>query len=246
MGEYAKRKADGVEVKIGTCSSMYYMTASQIFDIEEASTDVCSCFDELNFRIWMPEEEQIKVGDFENYKVNLRRSRFNLEPTEEDIALYRAHPGRVTQKVNSSNFIDNFNKTGDTGLEIKLKCFHGYNDSYTGSAEEDNSMTLNNRCLKNDVFCLEQISFKDGQPIFTASCGICGRQFSYSYEEFLKMNFYHYNTFEDHEEFIDLKDYINRKIYELQFGEHAEFYKKHIDFSTILEEIPDAESEEQA
>lgn len=239
MGEYAKRKVDQAEVKIGTCSSMYYMTPSQIFDIDWSSYNIGECFQELYFRIWLPCEENVLVGDFYSHKVDTSRTRFMLEPTDEDIAMYRSHPSLVRQSVQSDSFKSKYNKRSETGLEVSFQCCHGYNDDIPRNEQDSHSLGLINKCQKNNVFCLEQIRFVDKEPTFIASCGICGAKFCYSYEEFKRMKFYEYNTFEDHEEYIDLKNYINSKLYNLQFGEDGEFYKRHIDFSKLLPYIPE-------
>lgn len=241
MGEYAKRKVDQAEVKIGTCSSMYYMTPSQIFDIDWSLYNLAEYFDKLSFRLWMPYEENVLVGDFDSFKVNTSRTRFMLEPTEADIALYKSHPRLVRQDIQASSFKSHYNKKGETGLEISFQCCHGYNNNIPRNEKDADSLGLTNKSQKNNVFCLEQIRFANKEPTFIASCGICGAEFGFTYDEFKKMNFYEYNTFEDHKDYIDLKNYINTKLYNLQFGEHGEFYKKHIDYSKLLPSIPEPE-----
>lgn len=241
MGEYAKRKKDGLEIKIGTCTAMYYMTASQVFDIEDSSTNMYQYFNNLTFRIWVPHEENILVGDFETYQVDLSRTRFELTPTESDVELFKSHPGLVRQEVSSRNFKSCYNTSGATGIVLKFKCCHGFNDNSPAENAEDNSLMLVNNTNKARIFCLEAINFRNKKPEFVCRCGICGKQFCFSYSEFIKMKFYDYNTFKDHDEFIDLKNYINKKLYDLQFGENADFYKNHIDFSEILHFIPSEE-----
>lgn len=64
MGEYAKRKKDGVEVKIGTCNELFYLRHDQLSDVEYSYNGL-NCF----FRIPNPDEDGIEAGDFKNYKV---------------------------------------------------------------------------------------------------------------------------------------------------------------------------------
>ena len=64
MGEYAKRKKDGVEVKIGTCNQLFYLRHDQLSDVEYSYNGM-NCF----FRIPNPDEDGIEAGDFDNYRV---------------------------------------------------------------------------------------------------------------------------------------------------------------------------------
>jgi ferredoxin hydrogenase len=43
MGEYAKRKSDGLEVKIGTCASMYYLRYEQRNEVNYDFVEVMAC-----------------------------------------------------------------------------------------------------------------------------------------------------------------------------------------------------------
>ena len=63
MGEYAKRKIDGVDVKIGTCKSMYYCRYEQ-------RKEVVYPYDTDNFywRIPTPDEDGTLPGDY-NYSL---------------------------------------------------------------------------------------------------------------------------------------------------------------------------------
>ena len=59
MGEYAKRLRDGAEIKIGTCSSMYYCRYEQLNDIIYHYPT-----NNLLWRIPAIEEDGIEVGNF--------------------------------------------------------------------------------------------------------------------------------------------------------------------------------------
>lgn len=56
MGEYARRKHDEVEVKVGTCESMYYLRYTQRNDVVFRSP--CP-IDALWFRLPRPEENAL-------------------------------------------------------------------------------------------------------------------------------------------------------------------------------------------
>lgn len=65
MGEYAKRKIDGTQVKIGTCEDMMYCRYEQIGQVEYGYQT-----DDLYWRIPNPDEDDIMVGDFEPSLLN--------------------------------------------------------------------------------------------------------------------------------------------------------------------------------
>mgnify|MGYP000894662136 CR=1 FL=1 len=59
MGEYAKRKIDGVDVKIGTCEDMFNCRYDQIIEVIYPYMS-----DNLYWRIPTPDEDGIQPGDF--------------------------------------------------------------------------------------------------------------------------------------------------------------------------------------
>lgn len=69
MGEYATRKSDGQNVKIGTCENMYYLRADQVELIRPESGNVSPLRDwkEIRFRFPWPDEDSVAPGDFEGF-----------------------------------------------------------------------------------------------------------------------------------------------------------------------------------
>lgn len=69
MGEYAKRKSDGQEIKIGTCESMYYLRADQRDAVEAMPGNVHPIDDaeHVRFRFPFPDEDKVLPGEFANY-----------------------------------------------------------------------------------------------------------------------------------------------------------------------------------
>ena len=63
MSEYAKRKIDGKEFKIGTCEDMFNCRYDQISEVIYPYMS-----DNLYWRIPTPDEDGIKPGDF-NYSL---------------------------------------------------------------------------------------------------------------------------------------------------------------------------------
>lgn len=120
MGEYARRKSDGAEIKIGTCEDMYYLRYE---DKDKVICDEGSDFG-LRWRLPLPSEDHIKPGDYEdpyfrgNGRIPLHWAyvcgdngedeRIDFKPNSEIVN----HPGS-TQLHDAS------------GLLVNIKCFHG-------------------------------------------------------------------------------------------------------------------------
>lgn len=69
MGEYATRKSDGENVKIGTCENMYYLRADQAEMVapESGNVDPIRNADGIRFRFPFPNEDHIAPGGFDDY-----------------------------------------------------------------------------------------------------------------------------------------------------------------------------------
>lgn len=65
MGEYAIRKSDRTEIKIGTCQSMYFLRWEQRTSVDPAKNSLDpSRTPNLWWRLPVPEEDQILPGDY--------------------------------------------------------------------------------------------------------------------------------------------------------------------------------------
>lgn len=85
MGEYAIRKSDGAEIKIGTCEQMYYLRADQVEQVlplrgnvnPRSADDAAS----IRFRFPFPQEDGAKPGDFNDHDYGL--GLYGVEPPED-------------------------------------------------------------------------------------------------------------------------------------------------------------------
>tara|TARA_R100001463_G_scaffold4185_1_gene16091 strand:- start:4003 stop:4668 length:666 start_codon:yes stop_codon:yes gene_type:complete len=112
MGEYAKLKSTGEEIKIGTCESCYYLRFDDRHLIEYDHS-----FKDMWFRLPFPDEDHISVGSYDDYdraaplydyedpEDDTIRTPFTYEGTEK-------HPGLIQLRH-------------DTGLMINVPCYHG-------------------------------------------------------------------------------------------------------------------------
>lgn len=72
MGEYAKRRADGAEIKIGTCESMYYLRADQVDQVDPLAGSCDPARERIQnvirFRFPFPWEDGIPPGGFDSHE----------------------------------------------------------------------------------------------------------------------------------------------------------------------------------
>lgn len=119
MGEYAKRKSDGQEVKIGTCEDMLYLRYEDREKVSKLpnSLDPVREAGVLRFRLPFPDEDEIPIGE---YKDPFRGMR-----------LYRQCG--VGQSSYCEDFKDEstikqpggFQLRHECGLLVNVPCYHG-------------------------------------------------------------------------------------------------------------------------
>jgi len=115
MGEYAKLKTTGEDVKIGTCENMYYLRFEDrykvIYDLS---------FDGCRFRLPFPDEDKEEIGNYREYERGIDLIPYYDEETKtysyfDDIykKYYQEHKGLIQLHHQS-------------GLLINVSCYHGY------------------------------------------------------------------------------------------------------------------------
>lgn len=111
MGEYAKRISDGVEVKIGTCEDMYYLRFEDRDKVRPISgnLDPVQEANVLRFRLPFPDEDDIQIGTYKDYRRGQVLYRGNDYFSDESKA---AHAGLIQLHH-------------DSGLMVNAACFHG-------------------------------------------------------------------------------------------------------------------------
>jgi hypothetical protein len=70
MGEYAIRKSDGAQIKIGTCEMMYYLRFEDRHKVRALvpnNVDPVLEAPELKFRLPYPDEDAVLPGDYTDY-----------------------------------------------------------------------------------------------------------------------------------------------------------------------------------
>lgn len=118
MGEYAKRKSDGVEIKIGTCEDMYYIRyedRNKVIKLPN-SLDAATEMD-LRWRLPFPDEDNIAPGEYSDYKRGLRLFKLYSDPQGrecvQDFTYGLDNPGSIQLHH------------ADSGLLLNVPCYHG-------------------------------------------------------------------------------------------------------------------------
>jgi hypothetical protein len=116
MGEYAKLKTTGEQIKIGTCENMYYLRFEDRYKVIYDSS-----FTGYRFRLPFPDEDKIEIGNYQDFDRGIDLIYHYDEETEsysyfDDIYKehYQEHKGLIQLKHENS------------GLLINAACYHGY------------------------------------------------------------------------------------------------------------------------
>ena len=170
MGEYAKRKIDGVDIKIGTCEDMFNCRYDQISEVIYPYMS-----DNLYWRIPTPDEDGIKPGDF-NHSLLLR-----------DIYT----PWKI--KIDASRFSEE-DKTGmkqqgsfqlrepKMGLLVNIRCPHGFPmEQFKQNKEGDIiSMGYNGH---QDTLYLKGLKNEPSEMKVLVECSACRSMWSFSFND---------------------------------------------------------------
>ena len=121
MVEYAKRKSDGQEVKIGTCESMYYLRYEDR-DKVEALPHSLDPSKELNlfWRLPFPGEDHIRIGEYRDYKRGERLFKMVKDARGESYCEDFTSP----ELVGTQNGIIQM-RHEESGLLLNVRCHHG-------------------------------------------------------------------------------------------------------------------------
>ena len=175
MGEYATRKADGVEIKIGTCETMYYIRWEDQSKVQPKPGSDFGWF----WRIPFPDEDSVLPGEYNPYERGLR-----LYKTEEGPPYINGRPSRITVDFEAENTVDSpghFQMRHETsGLLMSVPCYHGQK---LPAVPEDWRCNWNG---KNHAFELAYIRSTDEGPLFpVVRCRFCGDMWRCDWSEVL-------------------------------------------------------------
>ena len=152
MGEYAIRKSDGAEVKIGTCEDMYYLRADQADQVTHKSGNVdprnLEHLKSLRFRFPWPDEDMTAPGSFDRYDRTVAvRVEGDLPPFEHFTVQFSAQAGYL----------------------LSIPCPEG--------PPADHGLTVHRNGFSGRVL-LDQQAYRGGLLVGIFRCGGCGAKFN--------------------------------------------------------------------
>jgi hypothetical protein len=152
MGEFAIRKSDGVQVKIGTCEDMYYLRYSDRYLVQALPGNIdpmsAGTINELRWRLPFPDEDFIKIGEYDPFR---------------GARLYNYEPGH-TDDPGTLQFRSKY------GMMLNVPCYHGEKlPENTG----DIKPFWNG---KGPAYELQFLKFIDGDPWGVYGCIECRKK----------------------------------------------------------------------
>jgi hypothetical protein len=128
MGEYATRRSDRQQIKIGTCENMYYLRWD---DIAKVSIDYSLRQPGLRFRLPFPDEDQLQPGEYNDFNRGYRLLPCtDSKATEWPLATECQAPGQRPAEVpftveGAEESPGLFQMHHPSGLLINVSCRHG-------------------------------------------------------------------------------------------------------------------------
>lgn len=152
MGEYAKIKGTGANVKIGTCEDMYYLRADQAHRVwpQHGNVDPIKDAGEIRFRFPWPDEDRTEPGEF-------------ADPFR---SMALSIPAPVSFNHSSIQFTRNYPHQG--GMNVSLPCPDGP-DGLPG-------VTIHRNGYAGEVRIVQQRAWV-GRLVLVCACGSCGAKY---------------------------------------------------------------------
>jgi hypothetical protein len=169
MGEYAKRKSDGTEVKIGTCESMYYLRYEDRNKVKKIPNSLDASREKnLFWRIPFPDEDAVQVGEYDDYS----RSERLYKPGK-----YGAEDFTDKETIDSPGTMQ---MRHESGLLVNVKCYHG---EKIPEGNDDFRPGWNGRSWFYELAHIKNL--ENGEVLPVVRCRHCGQMWRYSWAEIL-------------------------------------------------------------
>ncbi|MCR5697735.1 MAG: hypothetical protein K6G73_12250 [Marinilabiliaceae bacterium] len=186
MGEYAKRKKDGAEVKIGTCNQMYYCTLKDRHSVEYD-------FDYEQTYYWrLP-----MMGDYtqagEGEAFDWRSSSATCINSDRLWQLLKEQDGAKAES-NMRKYSKSTQVVLPTGVIFSIKCLHGFLLPNIKSEDIEYGAQFNGK--RSDIR-ISYIRTKGDSVDVAVECVHCGTSWLLSVEELEKVAKYTYNVKKD-------------------------------------------------
>jgi hypothetical protein len=160
VGEYARRKSDGAEIKIGTCENLYYLRADQVDQVEPLPNSLDASdpaiWPHVRFRFPWPDEDNEAPGDFE--------AKFDRAIAARDaVAPQDVEHGTV-------QFI------AHAGYNVSLPCPESRDAEWLRLLKPDgpSPVAIHRNGFPGAVLLVQQKHLADGRLVPVCKCGGCG------------------------------------------------------------------------
>lgn len=182
MSEIAINPMTGKRVKIGTCSSMYYLRFEQRFDVQPlpGNVDPAKEADSLWFRLPDPDEDGTAPGEYDY------RGPFGARPVPVFVPeTVRGPDGRdIENPIWTKHRAElaeaeagNIQLRTESGILVNAPCFHGI------AKELPRGMFYNGHAAHQ--LAAFAVGVRNGAPVVLVGCRYCGRAlFYYDVPEF--------------------------------------------------------------
>jgi hypothetical protein len=173
MGEYAIRKSDGEEIKIGTCETMYYVRYEDRDKVAPlpGNVDLKDAHKYgLRFRLPIFAEDGVKPGDYQGVGDSLPL--FHKE-TKKPFPIEGAKPGRV------------YVTHEESGIQVSFPCYHG-GRLPTNSGEGDDLVRFKvmNQCSPSELAYLKAVRMFDADAVLpVVRCCHCREEWRVKWED---------------------------------------------------------------
>ncbi len=204
MGEYATRKIDGEEIKIGICEEMYNCRYNQIDEV--VYPYMC---DNLYWRIPIPDEDGTLPGEYKH--TTLREDGYIPWKLRLDTSKFSEEDKTEMQKQGSFQF-----KELHMGLLVNIRCPHGFPMEEQFKINEEGTIISMGYNGHQDTLYLKGLKNEPTELKVLIECSACERIWSFSFNDIEPMiesiwmrlrllhqiSDYHYQRSEEKREFV--------------------------------------------
>lgn len=174
MGEYAIRKSDGQEIKIGTCESMFYLRYEDRNKVSKKANSLDANKETgLFWRLPFPDEDNVLPGDYEEYN----RGERLYKMVKDHMGVDHCEEFSDKETIEDPGTIQ---LTHKCGMLVNLPCYHGEKLPTTSNEIQP---FWNGRSWFYELSSIKNT--EDGKIHPIVHCRHCDHAWRYTWEEIL-------------------------------------------------------------
>lgn len=171
MGEYANRKHDNSQIKIGTCEDLYYLRYEDRFCVSPIRGNVDPSTDtDIRFRLPFPDEDDVLPGEYEDYSRGLRLYR-NIKNAKGEVI------GIEDFQVSEDSDAGSIQFTHPSGLLFSVPCHHG------AKLPQVEGIRFHWNGKSHSIELVQVKVISDGSVVPIIRCRHCGHKWRTTWEE---------------------------------------------------------------